>query len=776
MGGTLAKPDKQLRSVAFLRRLRIELASVPGAFRYIDHDGDKRATFLLPDGCAIGRRPSKHLICLSDDSVSSGHAWIEFRDDGWWVSDLGSATGTFVNDRRIMSSALRSGDILRCGNFPLRFEATPPAKGALLAGLVFVSIDGQRQTVMIHPEGGALGTFSGATVIGEHDSIARIHAFVYYDGEQWMIVPVARGYETKINGHTISASGTRLRAGDAIQCGALQVRFVLLRDKLPALSSDQRRAQPNNCPPESSPLSVRSASPLTAGVSSMLAAPSGFSVTPRARLSYRDDKQLPIVVEVPASGGFLGRALECLVRSGDLTVPRKWGRIFFRDNRWLFEDLGSSSPSFVNDEQQFPHVPRELRSGDTLRNRSMVLVFSSDGLLAQGSTIGFVKVDPPPPPPVSGSYFLLLSDDGESKQIPIPDTGAVLGRSRGCLLMTEDPLTSRQHARIIWEQDIAWIEDLSKDQGTWHGGERLLGERRRLHTGDLIRAGQIRARFVGKDASFPQLDERFRPFRIRCPIGNIGPLRLYWADHPELSATVILRVLPADAPDHARWLSTLVAESRLLRIHAASSPLGGTLLREKPDDERFLSVPLGCGLLLSEFLSTYGPPPLPLLLELLGQLCADIEQRSQRDPTRQDGQLPLREVWLYADPIAPLGMATRLLPLAGTTGQRPSPVLQAPESSLTPPNVQRHSQVYVYGLLLYALASGSLPSHATSQDKLLGDLRSQLPPVLFDLLHELLHVPADKRPDPYHAQRWIAELRSLLCVHGVTEGNAATIC
>ncbi|HNI61252.1 MAG TPA: hypothetical protein PKW11_15015, partial [Pseudomonadota bacterium] len=78
--------------------------------------------------------------------------------------------------------------------------------------------------------------------------------------------------------------------------------------------------------------------------------------------------------------------------------------------------------------------------------------------------------------------------------------------------------------------------------------------------------------------------------------------------------------------------------------------------------------------------------------------------------------------------------------------------------------------------LLYALASGSLPSHATSQDKLLGDLRPQLPPVLFDLLHELLHVPADKRPDPYHAQRWIAELRSLLCVHGVTEGNAATIC
>ena len=56
--GTLAKPDKQLRSVAFLRRLRIELASVPGAFRYIDHDGDKRATFLLPTAAPLADDPA----------------------------------------------------------------------------------------------------------------------------------------------------------------------------------------------------------------------------------------------------------------------------------------------------------------------------------------------------------------------------------------------------------------------------------------------------------------------------------------------------------------------------------------------------------------------------------------------------------------------------------------------------------------------------------------------------------------------------------------------
>ncbi len=748
---------------------------MPGAFRYIDHDGDKRAVFLLPDGCAVGRRPSKHLICLSDDSVSSGHAWVELRDEGWWVTDLGSSNGTFVNDRRIMSSALRTGDVLRCGSFPLRFESTAPSQSPLLGGLLFLSIDGQRQTVSLHPEGAVLGTFSGATVMAQHDSIARLHSFIYYDGEQWMVLPIARGFDTKINGHTVGGSGTRLRAGDVIMCGALHVRFVLLRSKLPPLASEQRQAQLNSCPTESAPLSVHNSSPLTSGGSSMLAAPSGFSVAAKARLTYRDDKQLAVTVEVPPSGGFLGRALECLFPSTDLSVPRKWGRIFCTDGRWLFEDLGSSSPSFVNDQQLFPHVPRELRTGDTIRNRSMVLIFSVDGMMSQGTTIGFAKPAPPPMPPLSGAHVLLLSDDGESKQIPVPEDGAIIGRSRGCLLTTEDPMTSRQHARIFYEGDAAWLEDLSKEQGTWYCGERLVGERRLLSTGDLIRVGNIRTRFVGKDARFPQLDERFRPFRIRCPIGNIGPLRLYWADHPELAATVILRVLPPKVSQHDRWLAILAAESRLLRVHASSNPSGGTLLRELQSGERLLSAPLGCGLLLSEFLATYGAPPLPLALELLGQICSDLEQRTHRDPTRQDGQLPVREVWLHADPLAPLGLATRLLPLSGSTGQRPSPILQSPETSQTKAQPQRNSQVYVYGLLLYALASGSLPSFGTSQDRLLSDLRPKLPPVVSDLAYELLLDSPERRPDPYHANRWIAELRSLLCSHGASEQNFPAI-
>ncbi len=739
---------------------------MPACLRYIDSDGEKRSVFLLPDGCAIGLRPSKHLICLTDPHVSTGHAWIEQREDGFWVSDMGSANGTLVNDRRVMSSPLRHGDILRCGETALRFESTPSSTRAPVAGLLYFSPSGQRMTAPLRPDGALLGSFQGSTVYAVHDSVARQHAFLYCEDNQWMVLPIAPRHETQVNGHSVAMSGTRLRSGDVIRCGDLHVRFVLLKLAAQRLSIDQRQAQLRNCPTETAQLSVNAASGLTGGGSSMLAGPSGLATSVKARLTYQDRNHGAVVVEIPPSGGFLGRALECLVKSDDANVPRKWGRLFCKEGRWYLEDLGSSSPSFINDKALFPHVSQELRHKDTLRNQSMVLVFSIDGLLTQSAPPSFgthsgLTAPPPPPPPASGAHFLIVSEDGETQILPIPEAGGTLGRSRGCLINTEDPATSRQHARVFGDGEALHIEDLSKDQGTWAAGVRLVGERRPLQSGDLVLAGQARARFLAKDAQFSALSEKLRPFRVRCPIGQVGPLKLYWADHQELSATVVLKVLPPDAPHHDRWLSILTAESRLLRTHPYSNPTGGTLLRQLPSGDRLLSAPLGWGLFLSEFLVIYGAPPVPLALDLVAQICADLDRRVQRDTTRREGQLPLREVWLYADPLAFLGMATRLLVATSAENNRPSPILQSPETGSARAEHVRNSQVYVYGLLLYSLLTGSLPSYGVPSRKL-AELGTSVPALIGDLLYELLLDEPERRPDPNHAQRWLADLRSVL--------------
>jgi hypothetical protein len=58
---------------------------------------------------------------LEDSSVSSEHARIVRDSAGWRVVNLLSTNGTFVNDRKVSSSAIANGDRVRFGRVEFRF-------------------------------------------------------------------------------------------------------------------------------------------------------------------------------------------------------------------------------------------------------------------------------------------------------------------------------------------------------------------------------------------------------------------------------------------------------------------------------------------------------------------------------------------------------------------------------------------------------------------------------------------------------------------------------
>lgn len=58
---------------------------------------------------------------LEDSSVSSEHARLVRDSAGWRVVNLLSTNGTFVNDRKVSSSALANGDRVRFGRVEFRF-------------------------------------------------------------------------------------------------------------------------------------------------------------------------------------------------------------------------------------------------------------------------------------------------------------------------------------------------------------------------------------------------------------------------------------------------------------------------------------------------------------------------------------------------------------------------------------------------------------------------------------------------------------------------------
>jgi diguanylate cyclase (GGDEF)-like protein len=68
----------------------------------------------------IGRSPSSDLF-LDQESISRHQARITFDGKQYWVRDLNSTNGTFINDELVREQQMRDGDQIRIGRSILKF-------------------------------------------------------------------------------------------------------------------------------------------------------------------------------------------------------------------------------------------------------------------------------------------------------------------------------------------------------------------------------------------------------------------------------------------------------------------------------------------------------------------------------------------------------------------------------------------------------------------------------------------------------------------------------
>jgi hypothetical protein len=70
----------------------------------------------------IGREATVDCV-LADSTVSSRHALLSYHHLQWWLDDLDSTNGTFLNEEPVTSSVvLASGDRIRCGAIWIKVE------------------------------------------------------------------------------------------------------------------------------------------------------------------------------------------------------------------------------------------------------------------------------------------------------------------------------------------------------------------------------------------------------------------------------------------------------------------------------------------------------------------------------------------------------------------------------------------------------------------------------------------------------------------------------
>src|SRR6185437_7432733 len=82
---------------------------------------------------SLGRHPNNS-IQLLDKIVSKDHCIIELRGDRWFLRDLGSLNGTFVNNERVRGEApLKHGDEIALGATKGRFDDGGPLPASVSA-------------------------------------------------------------------------------------------------------------------------------------------------------------------------------------------------------------------------------------------------------------------------------------------------------------------------------------------------------------------------------------------------------------------------------------------------------------------------------------------------------------------------------------------------------------------------------------------------------------------------------------------------------------------
>jgi pSer/pThr/pTyr-binding forkhead associated (FHA) protein len=213
----------------------------------------------------------------------------------------------------------------------------------------------------------------------------------------------------------------------------------------------------------------------------------------------------------------IGRLKENDVVIDNLSVSRLHARILLEGERVFLEDQGSGNGCLVNG-RRVDRAP--IAPGDEIHIGKHELVVvgpgeapeAPDGVASKpagqadhspwdGAHTYFLPQDeagPPKEEAVERHAGLILQCRGEfDRVVSVDRTPFVIGRAPECDLVLTESGVSREHARILLDDDDFVLEDLGGVNGTFVGGEPA--ERRALEVGDEIVLDVYQITFVLED-------------------------------------------------------------------------------------------------------------------------------------------------------------------------------------------------------------------------------------------------------------------------------------
>jgi len=206
------------------------------------------------DEMIIGREDAD--LVLTDPAVSRWHARIFKEKASWWIEDLGSTNGTFLNKKRIQRAELTHLDEIELGQTLIVFSeygeqkevmpedlsgerdqlrdetriTSPEPESPLPRGREFylelMSTSQRARSYKINRSPFIIGRSQDADLVLEDNEVSRKHAMIEVFGkENVYISDLASANGTYLNGVRIRS--TRLKHNDIIRLGRCVLKFVV---------------------------------------------------------------------------------------------------------------------------------------------------------------------------------------------------------------------------------------------------------------------------------------------------------------------------------------------------------------------------------------------------------------------------------------------------------------------------------------------------------------------------------------------------------------------
>ncbi|MBI4376293.1 MAG: FHA domain-containing protein [Elusimicrobia bacterium] len=215
------------------------------------------------ESLTIGRKTDNDIV-IDNPAISGHHCRVSVQGGVYFVEDLESTNGTYVNEKRIKKAGLHHNDVVGLAKHSLVFlEDNPPPPSAVdgkgeadgtlvltpekqeaLVAAATASAKGDNRVGVIRILKGLVGQqqeheLKGmSTYIGKSDraqiqieggglfrSAPEVAASIHRKPEGYVLVAVVQGYPL-VNGSKVD-SNVVLKEGDLIDCGGTTMQFML---------------------------------------------------------------------------------------------------------------------------------------------------------------------------------------------------------------------------------------------------------------------------------------------------------------------------------------------------------------------------------------------------------------------------------------------------------------------------------------------------------------------------------------------------------------------